>query len=725
MKYKIAILLTLLNFALLFSQEKTTTLEPVLIKGRKKNTKERHEFKRHAQSTEVLNDYELNRNNPAFIEQSLNTMSGVQVDKRTQLGGQRIVIRGYGNDQKFNNWGIKAYYNNMPLTTADGTTILDDVDFSIVDNVEVIKGPASSQYGAGVGGTVRFYVKTPDAEGLSFEQKTTLGSFNLFQSSSKINYKKDKEAMFLNYGHLESNGYRPHGGSLKNFISYLGAFSLSEKEKLSLFLGYNNSYEQVAGQISYADYYAGIDLGNSAYIKKNAGNRIKSTRFGVSYENQFSSNFKNNTTLFYYNSDFERIAAGAFEVSKNPNYGLRSVFSWRKEITTQWKNEFTFGVEMQQSTALISNYRFLGTDDANPLLVSNISKASYFNYNNNQLGYFMENRMDYNPYNFSLVFGLSANKVKLNRQDLYALPGLITNYNKDLSFNKSFNTVYNPHIALQKSIKNQIINLSYSYGYNAPTAATAFIPAINQTNDNLVPEKAKMIDFSVHGLLFDTKFDYQIAVYDMQIENKLTQLSAINPQGGAAYTYWANTGNQQNRGIELSLGYVYESNEGQFLKAIQPFGSFSINDFTYKKFQTKMGNNLEDYANKMVVGVPNSKYTVGLDFKFKNGFYLQNTFNRVGNVYTDFANTNSVKGFEQLNSKLGFQKEWMKKKFTFDIYIAGNNLTNAINYTFLFLGNNINDSDTGSNYPAAVATDVNPGPSKAYYFGGITLKYSL
>jgi len=725
MKYKIAVLLSLLNFALLFSQEKTTTLEPVVIKGRKKNVKERREFKKHAQSTEVLNDYELNRNNPAFIEQSLNTMSGVQVDKRTQIGGQRIVIRGYGNDQKFNNWGIKAYYNNIPLTTADGTTILEDVDFSIVDNIEVIKGPASSQYGAGVGGTIRFYLKSPVEEGVSLEQKTTLGSFNLFQSSSKINYKKDKSSMFLNYGHLESNGYRPHGSSLKNFLSYLGEFAISEKEKVSLFLGYNNSYEQVAGQISYADYYAGIDLGNSAYIKKNAGNLLKSTRFGISYENQLSSHFKNNTTLFYYNSDFERIAAGAYEVSKNPNYGLRSVFSWKKEINPKWNNEVDFGTEIQQSTSLVSNYRFLGTDDDNPLLVSNISKASYFNYVNNQFGVFMEDRIDYNPYNLSFVFGLSANKVKFNRKDLFALPGLITDYNKDLSFDKSFNTVLNPHIAIQKTIKNQIINLSYSYGYNSPTAATSFITATNQTNDNLAAEKAKMIDLSVHGLLLDTKLDYQIALFDMQIENKLTQLSAINPQGGAAYTYWANTGNQQNRGLELSIGYVYEVNKGNFLKTIQPFTSLTINDFKYKDFQTKIGNNVEDYTNKMVVGVPNSKYTVGLDFKFKNGFYFQNTFNRIGNVYTDFENTNSVKGFEQYNSKIGYQKEFMKKKITFDIYIAGNNLTNKINYTFLFLGNNINDSDTGNNYPPGVATDVNPGASKAYYFGGINLKYAL
>ena len=119
-------------------------LEEVIVKEKRKTAKERGEFKRHAQSVEALTEEELNRNNPAFIEQSLGTMAGVQVDKRTQLGGQRLVIRGYGNDQKFNNWGIKAYYNGVPITTAEGVTILDDIDFSNVNNIEVIKGPAAT-----------------------------------------------------------------------------------------------------------------------------------------------------------------------------------------------------------------------------------------------------------------------------------------------------------------------------------------------------------------------------------------------------------------------------------------------------------------------------------------------------------------------------------------------------------------------------------------------------
>jgi iron complex outermembrane receptor protein len=126
--------------ALANAQENENHIDEVAIHARSKVIKEREEFKKHAQSTEIISEYEINRNNPAFIEQSLNTMAGVQVEKRTQLGGQRIVIRGYGNDQKFNNWGIKMYLNNIPLTGADGVTILDDVNFGLVNRIEVIKG---------------------------------------------------------------------------------------------------------------------------------------------------------------------------------------------------------------------------------------------------------------------------------------------------------------------------------------------------------------------------------------------------------------------------------------------------------------------------------------------------------------------------------------------------------------------------------------------------------
>ena len=698
-------------------------LDEVIVKEKRKTAQERGEFKRHAQSVEALTEEEINRNNPAFIEQSLGTMAGVQVDKRTQLGGQRLVIRGYGNDQKFNNWGVKAYYNGVPITTAEGVTILDDIDFANVNNIEVIKGPAATMYGGGVGGVARFYMKSSGDKGVSLTEKLSFGSFGLFQSNTRLDIVNDSSAIALSYGHLQSDGYRPRGGSLKNFLTFFGEFKPNKKQSITVFMSHNYSLEGVSGQVSYADYYAGIDNGNTAYAKKNARNEIQATRFALTHRYAFSKKIDNNTTVFYSNQDFVRVAAGASENSLNPNFGIRSVFNVKSNFADKILNEISIGTELQQSRSLISNYRFLGTDEANPLKVQELSKSgSYFKYITNQSAVFFHNRTTFDALNLSLIIGLSANQISYTRLDLLAPPGLITGYNKDLSFDKSFATSFNPHIALQKSIKQQIINLSYSEGYNAPTASTSFIGTINKVNDNLLPEKAKMIDLGIQGLLFDNTLDYQVSLFNISINNKLTQLSGVNPAGGT-YAYFANTGNQTNRGMELSVRYLMVPKEKSLIKKIEPFLNYANYNFRYSDFKTKFGNDIVDYTNKQVVGIPQTKYTFGIDIVTKIGLYLNNTYNVMGDVYTDFANTNEAKGFSLLNSKIGYQITG--KKMDFNVYFAGNNLTNQINYTFLFLGNNVNDSDAGSNYPAGVATDVNPGVSKAYYFGGMNVKFKF
>lgn len=705
-----------------------TEIKEVTIKGRTKTAKERAEFKRHGQTTEAMTKEELNRSNPMFIEQSLGTMAGVQVDKRTQLGGQRIVIRGYGNDQKFNNWGVKCYYNGVPLTTADGVTVLDDVDFGIINNIEVIKGPASTMYGSGVGGVARFYLKNDEPKGVTFEQKLIGGSFNLMQSHSRIALVGDNSNISINYGYLSSDGYRPHGDSKKNFFNIFGDIRITDKDHIAIYASHNKSLDNVTGQISYADYYAGKDPGNAAYIKKDAKNDFTTDRFSVTNYNNFNTHISNQTAFFYSNSDYTNISAGAYGNSMNPNYGVRSVFSLKYNLAKDFQNDLNIGMELQQSKSITSSYRFIGTNDTFPNQVQDISKGSFFRNSNNQTSFFIHDRFTYQPFDLSLIVGLSSNKIKYDRVDLLAPKGLLTtsSYGKNLSFSNSFDASINPHIALQKSWKNQILNISYSEGYNAPTSATSFIGTINAVNDSLMPEKAKMVDISLQGLLFNTQLDYQISWFDMTVDNKLTQLNGKDPVSGTAYTYWANSGTQHNTGFEASLGYAWIPKKKDFIiTRIEPFASLSQYNFKYKEFSTKFGSGIVDYSGKKVVGVPATKFTIGLDVNTKVGLYLNGTFNSIGDVFTDFANTNEVKGYNLLNAKLGYKNSFLKKKFDINVYVAGNNLTNQINYTFLFLGNSINDADPGNGYPAGVSTDVNPGYNKAFFFGGVELRYHL
>ena len=66
----------------------------------------------------------------------------------------RITIRGIGSRSLFSTNKIRAYFNDIPLTTGDGETVLEDIDPAFIERAEILKGPTSSLYGAGLGGTV-------------------------------------------------------------------------------------------------------------------------------------------------------------------------------------------------------------------------------------------------------------------------------------------------------------------------------------------------------------------------------------------------------------------------------------------------------------------------------------------------------------------------------------------------------------------------------------------
>ncbi|MDX5325219.1 MAG: TonB-dependent receptor, partial [Bacteroidota bacterium] len=101
---------------------------------------ENNENQRVPQSIAVVSSKDLQRFNGVFLEEPMNLIPGVRMDKRTMSGGQRITIRGYGNASNFTGTGYKAYINGIPLTDAEGNTFMDDIDFASLGQVEVIKG---------------------------------------------------------------------------------------------------------------------------------------------------------------------------------------------------------------------------------------------------------------------------------------------------------------------------------------------------------------------------------------------------------------------------------------------------------------------------------------------------------------------------------------------------------------------------------------------------------
>src|SRR5216683_4302578 len=182
------------------------------------------------QAIGIVTRQEMRRSDGLFLEESLNLVPGVRMESRSLSGGQRITIRGYGNATNFNGTGYKAYLNGIPITDAEGITILDDVDFSTLEKVEVIKGPSSSLYGAGIGGVVKMYTVRPQPRTTRFIQEVDGGTQTLFRTNTRIEHATDNAAVVVNYGHQHSDGYRVHNQSRKDYALLTADYEASAKQ---------------------------------------------------------------------------------------------------------------------------------------------------------------------------------------------------------------------------------------------------------------------------------------------------------------------------------------------------------------------------------------------------------------------------------------------------------------------------------------------------------------
>ena len=67
-----------------------------------------------------------------------------------------------GINSNFDGRGVKVYLNGIPITDAEGITVLDDIDFGSIGNVEITKGPSGTLYGLAIAGVVNMQTIRPE-----------------------------------------------------------------------------------------------------------------------------------------------------------------------------------------------------------------------------------------------------------------------------------------------------------------------------------------------------------------------------------------------------------------------------------------------------------------------------------------------------------------------------------------------------------------------------------
>ncbi len=662
---------------------------------------------------------EVKRGNGLFMDDAINTnIPGMSMNRRTVSAGQQFNIRGYGNgvrgtngiSSNFDGQGYKVYLNGIPITDAEGITLMDDIDFGSVGGVEVVKGPAGTLYGLAISGVVNLKTLKPAPGQTSIGQDVMVGSYGLQRFTTHLAIGGERSSVLLNYGYQHSDGFMLHTESTKKFVNASGNFDVNSKQSISFYAGYSDSYEQRAGELT-IDQYAKKDYtGNPEYIKRNAHSNVIGFRAGVSHVYAFNSRISNTTVLFGTGQTSNASSAGGWTDKDPVNYGIRSTFDMKFSLGEGVTLSGIAGVEAQAQYAQTIGYNMVqNPSDPNGYWIVGAMRSNQ--YTKSSTGsLFTEWSLAF-KHDFSVTAGIGASNMHIELNDRF----YVANSTKPTQYKNDYNGLVSPHIAVNKVFSKQLsVYASYSKGYKAPVSSYFFIPTTGQVNTGLKPEIGTQFELGTKGSLFHEKFNYQVAVFDAMFKDKMTAIAVPLNATTTAYSYIANGGSQHHKGLEVTANFAMFQGKSGFISMIRPFANLALSDFKYEDYKFQKLNTPAtsitevDYSGKAVAGVPKFTSNVGVDINTKPGIYGNLTYSYKDGFPITSDGVYNTSSYSLLNGKLGFQ-HMLGKHFNIDAYAGVNNI-NGTQYPLMIFVNQLPDAYI-------------PGPLDANYFGGVNLKY--
>ena len=685
---------------------------------------------RQPQAVNTLTENDLKRYSGLNLQDAINNIPGVVMQSRTPWGGQRIVIRGYypsvdngrSNSANFAGLGYQLFIDNIPVTDATGTTVMDDIDFLNLGKVEVIKGP-SPLYGSYIAGAVNFFSPKPAPNQSGIQQQVIGGSYGLFRSNTTVQSSNGNSSIRLNYGHQTYEGFRPHNNSKKDYFNFTSNLTVSDRNVISSYFSYNNSYEDLAGEIDSADFYGRKAVSNLFYVLNNSHAAIESFRAGVTDRYEFTDLFSNQTTVFATGSTLNQSFAHGFTKNQNISFGGRTAFYFDDHANDK-------GIEGQLGASFIRTNQDAHGNFIPPFIfppftpntTPNIASAS----RNYAMNYTIFTQWKFGlPGDFKLTAGGSLNFIEFATQNL--LHNGTIYLDNPISI-KVFKPVFRPSLSLIKSLnEGASAYASISTGY-APATLSQMTRTDGTINTDLKPEKGIQYEVGVKGTSGALKnMSYQVAVFDLEVTDRLIQ------QTSNSISFYTNAGKQRNLGAEVFLSYDVIKNKKGFISGFKPWLSYAWSHFKYVDFLNhgKSSNGgdtiLASYSGNKVAGIPENVFNIGMDLQSTSGIYFSTSFRYNDKVPITFTNTNYMKAYSLLNARLGFRKQF-NYHFGLDVFAGADNISSSTYYSMVFVGQSIQElAQANDPYITGGGGDgyILPAPYKATFYGGLSLKYNF
>jgi iron complex outermembrane receptor protein len=598
----------------------------------------------------------------------------------------RLSIRGSSLRSPFGVRNVKIYLNGIPFSDPGGNTYLNQLSFYNFSAVEILKGPSSSLYGAGMGG-VMLVNSFPNTVRNQLSVNYSTGSFNTHNINIAASGGNEVFQNTVSYTHQTSDGYRQHSAMRRDIVTWDSRIAAGKKQILSTHVLFGDLFYQTPGGLTRAQFLENPKAARPAAgsfpgaIQNNASISQKMFWSGADDQFTFNDRFKNITSVYGAFTKIENPAIRNYEKRLEPNFGGRTTFSYNSNIKSA-KLNIVAGAEFQKGYSAIKVYK---NRAGNPDSLQTDDEV-----NNYQATVFGQAELSLAK-GWIATAGVSLNTSSVEFNRLSIVPSFI--------YRTHFKNQVSPRFSLLKKLNERVsLYALISNGFSPPTVAE-LLPSTSVINTNLQAEKGTDYELGFRGYFMNNRLSVDLNVFSFGLKSAISQR-----RDSSGADYFINAGKTKQKGIEAAFNFRMARNENHFITNSNIQASYSYNDYQYKEFKQ-----LDvDYLNKKIPGVSPHTISAGFNIETKPGFYFNANYFYSAKIPLNDANAEFADAYHLLGFKTGYKHSFSPHIIS-ALFLSGDNLLNE-KYS---LGNDIN---------AAANRFYNPAPG-INFLAGISFQY--
>ena len=456
-----------------------------------------------------------------------------------------------------------------------------------LEEIQVVRGAASLQYGTQFGGLVNFKFKQPNSsKKIEWTSRQTLGSYNLKTSFNSLSGTVGKFSYYTYFNYKEGNSFRPNSDyNSRNYFAHVG-YQFTDKTKVTVETTFLNYLAKQPGGLTDAQFIEDPTFSN----RERNWFDVDWKLFSVRLDHKFSS--KTDFSLNVFGLDASRSALG-FRTNRvsqpddpeEPRELLIDNFqNWGAEarLLTRYKLGDTESAlligskiyrtdndQRQGPGTSAANADFNFADDEFP----NYERQSQFNFPNSNLAFFGENIFNISP-KLTLTPGFRLEHIKTESigsyknivLDLAGNPLL----NEEVEDNREFDRTF-LLLGLGATYKlNSSVEFYGNFSQNYRSVTFSDIRVVNpsfQVDENISDEDGFTADIGFRGR-YKNVLSYDVSAFSLLYDNRLGEILKSETQTNAL-------------GEEVETGSIvrFRGNIGTaFMYGLESFANWSVKE---------------------------------------------------------------------------------------------------------------------------------------------------